>query len=70
MINQKTEECGLAPSVMDNIFCTNDLSPMNNAFNFVFSADGSMSNFTTFYPGLQKKFSLNDYKEIPLLADQ
>jgi hypothetical protein len=55
---------------MDNKFCTNDLSPMKNAFNFVFSAYGSMTNFTSLVPGQQKLFSLNDFKEIQLTAAQ
>jgi hypothetical protein len=43
---------------------------MKNAFNFVFSADGSMTNFTSLIPGQQKQFSLNDFKETKLTAAQ
>lgn len=70
MINKKEEECGLIPKVIDSNFCQNNLSPMKNAFNFVLSQDGSMTNFTNTIPGIQKKFSLNDFTEIPLTATQ
>ena len=70
MINKKEEECGLIPKVLDSNFCTNNLSPMKNDFNYVLSQDGSQVNFTNMIPGIQKKFSLNDYTEIPLTTSQ
>ena len=70
MINKKEEECGLIPKAIDSNFCTNNLSPLKHAFNYVLSQDGSMSNITNMIPGIQKKFSLKDFTEIPLTAAQ
>ena len=70
MINKKEEECGLIPKPIDSNFCTNNLSPLKNAFNYVLSQDGSITNFTNMIPGIQRKFSLKDYTEITLTAAQ
>ena len=51
MEDQPIQECGLKASNISQDFCTNTLSPLQNAIDFAISLDGSLVNLTQIVPG-------------------
>ncbi|CDW85277.1 UNKNOWN [Stylonychia lemnae] len=64
--DQDQEECGYIPQPMTQQFCRSTLAPSVKALSLQVSTDQTLNTFATLVPGISRKFSLNNYTEMPI----